>query len=306
SGANINYNWNFGDGATGEGKITSHIYTSAGNYEVVLVVSDGEGNESVYSLNVNIENPLQVEYMVRLKNNRPKDDVIQVNFQINNTSSSPVPYNELTLRYWYTKEGTAEQEFSLDYPAVAAGRVDGSFTPLDQPVAGADHYLEISFDDPRVIAAGSKSIEFRTHFSKTNGSRFNETNDYSYDPYRKVYSEWDRITLYRNGQLVWGVEPPANADSADIKSKDYPYSVEVFPNPVSGNEVEVNVSLDSESFVLLSVHSLTGKAKLVKNLGYHAPGKLKQLVNIEGLAKGIYLMQLRTKGRTYQARLIRQ
>src|SRR5690606_32692736 len=88
SGANINYNWNFGDGATGEGKITSHIYTSAGNYEVVLVVSDGEGNESVYSLNVNIENPLQVEYMVRLKNNRPKDDVIQVNFQINNTSSS--------------------------------------------------------------------------------------------------------------------------------------------------------------------------------------------------------------------------
>src|SRR5690606_30896951 len=111
-------------------------------------------------------------------------------------------------------------------------------------------------DDSRSIKPGSRSLEFHTHFSKVDGSKFNEVNDYSYDPYRSVYTEWDRITLYRNGQLIWGVEPSANANSADTKNKDYPYSVEVFPNPVSGNEVEVNVSLDSESFVLLSVHSL--------------------------------------------------
>lgn len=39
--ANIaSYNWDFGDGATGTGKTTSHVYTLAGTYNVRLIITD--------------------------------------------------------------------------------------------------------------------------------------------------------------------------------------------------------------------------------------------------------------------------
>ena len=31
---------------------------------------------------------------------------------------------------------------------------------------------------------------------------------WSFDPSKRAYAEWDRITVYRNGALVWGVPPP--------------------------------------------------------------------------------------------------
>ena len=38
-----NYKWNFGDESTGTGKIITHAYSSAGNYDVTLTVTDDEG-----------------------------------------------------------------------------------------------------------------------------------------------------------------------------------------------------------------------------------------------------------------------
>jgi hypothetical protein len=40
-GQPLTYHWDFGDGATGAGAAPSHAYTDAGEYTVVLVVSDG-------------------------------------------------------------------------------------------------------------------------------------------------------------------------------------------------------------------------------------------------------------------------
>lgn len=40
----LKYNWNFGDGETGEGKKVSHTYAKGGNYKVTLTVDDGSGS----------------------------------------------------------------------------------------------------------------------------------------------------------------------------------------------------------------------------------------------------------------------
>jgi len=43
--------------------------------------------------------------------------------------------------------------------------------------------------------------------NKNDWTNYNEANDYSYDPTKTSFADWNRVTLYRNGQLVWGVEP---------------------------------------------------------------------------------------------------
>ena len=48
-----------------------------------------------------------------------------------------------------------------------------------------------------------------------NWTNYNEANDYSYDATKTAFADWNRVTLYRNGALVWGTEPaPAGPDFA--------------------------------------------------------------------------------------------
>ena len=42
-GTLVSYLWNFGDGHTGSGEFTSHVYTTTGNYTVTLTVTDNDG-----------------------------------------------------------------------------------------------------------------------------------------------------------------------------------------------------------------------------------------------------------------------
>jgi hypothetical protein len=35
-----------------------------------------------------------------------------------------------------------------------------------------------------------------------------QTDDYSFDATKMAFTEWDRVTLYIDGVLAFGVEPP--------------------------------------------------------------------------------------------------
>ena len=66
-GAIEDYTWDFGDGATGRGKMVTHTYSSVGNYTVKLTVTDNEGaiNTSAKEIlieipTVSIKNPSEV------------------------------------------------------------------------------------------------------------------------------------------------------------------------------------------------------------------------------------------------------
>ncbi len=52
------YEWDFGDGGKGEGKITSHRYDAAGNFTVTLTVTDDRQGKSTSNREIKIENTI--------------------------------------------------------------------------------------------------------------------------------------------------------------------------------------------------------------------------------------------------------
>jgi hypothetical protein len=151
---------------------------------------------------------LKLQY--RAADTNAGDNQIKPHFNIVNLGGSSVPLSELKIRYWFTREGTQAQNFWCDYSAItgSCSNVTGTFVQLNPARSGADFYLEVGFTaGAGSIAAGGQSGEIQTRFSKSDWSNYIETGDYSFDPTKLSFADWTRITLYRNGVLVWGVEP---------------------------------------------------------------------------------------------------
>jgi len=77
------------------------------------------------------------------------------------------------------------------------------------PKAGATHYLEVGFlASAGTLAAGGQTGAIQTAFHFTNWPDLIRGNDYSFDATKNTaLVDWMRVTLYRNGNLVWGTEP---------------------------------------------------------------------------------------------------
>lgn len=141
----------------------------------------------------------------------PQDNNIKPRIRLVNNTPETIPLSQLAVRYWYTIDSDQGQTFSCDYTAIGCANVSGVFTRLadasPNKTATSDTYLEVRFGGNAGALPGGGSLELSLRFNKNDWSNFNETNDYSYDPGRMAPAEWKRITLYRNGALIWGIEP---------------------------------------------------------------------------------------------------
>ena len=53
-GTIVSYDWDFGDGAKASGDVVTHAYSSAGNYTVILTVTDNEGAKNSMSKTISV------------------------------------------------------------------------------------------------------------------------------------------------------------------------------------------------------------------------------------------------------------
>lgn len=149
-----------------------------------------------------------LKVLYRAGDTNATDNQIKPHFQIANTGSSGIALSELTIRYWYTIDGDKSQSYWCDYATVGCGNVTGRFVKLASARTGADYYLEVGFTSGAgSIAAGGNSGEIQNRFAKTDWTNYNENGDYSFDPTKTSFTQWSKVTLYRNGSLVWGTEP---------------------------------------------------------------------------------------------------
>lgn len=87
----------------------------------------------------------------------------------------------------------------MDWAPIGAENIQRAFT---------DAYVELSFTAAAgSISAGGETGEIQLRMAKSDWSNFNEADDYSFDPTKTAYADWDKVTLYLDDSLVWGVEP---------------------------------------------------------------------------------------------------
>lgn len=97
--------------------------------------------------------------------------------------------------------------------------------------------------------------------------------------------------------LIWGGTTAQNRWSV-LSTEDFEQEkIKVYPNPASGNEVNVISNFD----VLAEVYDVLGKKVQTSNLTSN-----QKKLNISGLKKGIYLLRLKTESGTTTKKLIRQ
>jgi hypothetical protein len=135
-----------------------------------------------------------------------------------------VPLNQLAIRYYFSAEGFGDWELTCLW-VTKAGDSDHGFcdegvsmqvVTLDPPLQQVDQYLEVSFAG---VAGATLSegfpIEARVMFWRAGHPTMNLANDYSFaatlepelDVDTRTYQQTSRVTVYRNGALVWGEEP---------------------------------------------------------------------------------------------------
>ncbi|WP_254450282.1 cellulose binding domain-containing protein [Cohnella herbarum] len=144
----------------------------------------------------------------KLNNSNATDNMIYATFNIKNTGTTAVSLSNVKLRYYFTKDGSANLSFWCDYAQVGTSSVSGAFVTINPAKTGADTYAEISFGSAAgSIAAGGQSGDIQIRAAKSDWSNFNEVGDYSFDGTKTSFADWNKVTLYQNGTLVWGIEP---------------------------------------------------------------------------------------------------
>jgi endoglucanase len=166
--------------------------------------------------------PLKVDYF---SNNPTETSTKEVRFYLDlvNKGTMVQDLTQITVRYWFTSDGSTSQTFNCDYAMLVCPTA--TFVKIPTPTATADTYLELAFASGSIPPNGDTGV-IQGRFHDTGYAvMLSQSNDYSFDPSKTPATcgssnqtptcPWDHITMYRQGTLLWGIEPGGNSAGGD-------------------------------------------------------------------------------------------
>lgn len=188
--------------------------------------SGGEGGTGSSTPSTGECAPDDSGWVVQYWTDTPAANMPAGNVRIFNNSTSTVNFSDLELRHYFTNEETATLSFKFSgfghsFPAdpyyvdEGSANVLGSLQTLTPALATASHYLSVEFNATPGAFGPSEWAVFGYYGSLSMfPQKSNQANDYSYvghataDPGSANEDVgWDHVTLYNDGELVWGCEP---------------------------------------------------------------------------------------------------
>ena len=142
----------------------------------------------------------------------PADIEIAPVLRISNVSSrEPIPLKSLTLRYYFTNEHFSEcpTNCAVDdyYDNLSLGMtVAATWTYV--PIDGKLGYLEVAFPMETASLHYGESVQSFQGFHTSTWLPFDQSDDYSFIPNQDSFVDSQKVTIYRDGVLVWGTPPP--------------------------------------------------------------------------------------------------
>ena len=128
--------------------------------------------------------------------------------QLVNSGTSSVPLSALTIRYWFTEDGSQPLTYACDYAPVGCANITGAFTAVSPAVTGADHYLQLSFGSGAgSLGPGQSTGAIQNRIYQATFATMTQTNDYSFNGADASLTANPHVTVYDNGQLIYGTEP---------------------------------------------------------------------------------------------------
>ncbi|UOQ67880.1 cellulose binding domain-containing protein [Hymenobacter volaticus] len=258
-----------------------------------------------------------VTKLVALSQNREKkatSNTISTYLQLRNEGNTTIAYKDLTVRYWFSPEGTQQLNSYLDFAALGANNVQVTFGQ-----AGSQTYAELHF------AAGlgnfsplstTGNIQYR--LAKADWSDFNQANDFSYQAAAATLVENAHITVYVQGQLVYGQEPTgatqtsarsqnatalATSPAATALTRN---EVSSYPNPFAGRTTIAFTAAQAQNYQL-DVYDMQGRLVQHLQTGKAQAGQLVQVDWQAGSAPaGVYMVRLTTGTTVQQLKLVLQ
>jgi hypothetical protein len=150
----------------------------------------------------------ETKVVLRYKNGNSVANTDNINpmFKIINNGNQSVKLSNITIRYYFTKEKNVNETFWCDSFTKGSGNVIGKFVSLSNKKEMADRYLEIGFKEAAGVINPGENLELAVGFANNDWEQYSQKNDYSYSSSR-TYFDWNRVTLYISGKLVYGKEP---------------------------------------------------------------------------------------------------
>jgi len=256
-----------------------------------------------------------LQVLMQNQEKKASSNTISTTLQLRNTGNQPVSYQDLTVRYWFSPESQQALNAYVDYAQLGSSNVRITFGQ-----AGTETYAELRF----AAALGSLaplsttgSVQYR--LAKADWSLFNQANDFSYRPAGPL-AENDHITVYQQGQLVYGQEPAGAVPTAKLAAAQVasalavaepavagsaPAALSSFPNPFTESTTLTFVLAQSQAYQL-EIYDSSGR--LVQRLpaGQALAGQPVQVQwPAANVPAGFYMARLITGTAVQNLKLVR-
>jgi PKD repeat protein len=307
SGVNVgNYQWNFGNNASGTGSLATHTYAAAGTYYYQLLVNSVEGCTTVQNGTVLVENQPTANFL-------PTDGCTNQPLSLVNTSTG-----NITGWDWNFTTGTSNTQVPA-YTYTQAGTYPVSLT-VTTPGGCTDTHTELLTIHPTPNASylatnqGLNLVQFSpgnllnpAGYLWTFGDGTSSNLSSPLKQYAVSGSYQVCLTISANGCSNTSCQNIEVRDITSISEQNGSgVAFSAYPNPVV-DAFNVSIRLDAASKVELKVFDLAGKEISTVDAGTLAAGmnQLSLSADALGMAEGVYVLTLYVEGQPFSLRMVR-
>jgi len=134
--------------------------------------------------------------------NDPYDNAIKPVLNLINEGKSSLRMETISIRYWFNADSESSVNSAIDYAKIDKELLETSTVDADNGLK----YFQIRFADDYVIKPNSSTGIIKSRVNYEDWSDHDETDDYSFSNAVNSLSENEKITVYQNNQLIYGVE----------------------------------------------------------------------------------------------------